>query len=54
MSTMGKESQLNAQDWSRERNFDDENGPQAVFNALDNILKGSLERLKMMRLALIQ
>ncbi|KAF7824723.1 pentatricopeptide repeat-containing protein [Senna tora] len=49
MSTMGKDCQLNAQDWSRERNFGDKNGPQAVFNALDNMLKDSLDRLQMMR-----
>ncbi|KAI9074225.1 hypothetical protein K1719_043790 [Acacia pycnantha] len=49
ISNMGKECQLDAENWSRERNFGDKNAPQAVFSALDNMLKDSLERLQKMR-----
>ncbi|KAI9110394.1 hypothetical protein K1719_018554 [Acacia pycnantha] len=54
LSNFQKDCQLKAENWSRERNFGDENAPQAVFNALDNMLKDSLERLQKMRLAYIK
>ena len=54
LSAFGKKCHLNAQDCSsNEKSFGDKEVPHAVFNALDNILKDSLERLKMMRLALM-
>ena len=49
VSNVGDECRLDADTWSRERNFGDNNAPQAVFNALDNMLKDSLERLQKMR-----
>nr|CCW28846.1 putative glycosyl phosphatidyl inositol transamidase like protein [Arachis duranensis] len=50
ISAIGKKCHLIAQDCSsNEKSFRDKKGPDAVFNVLDNILKDSLERLKMMR-----
>ncbi|XP_020968723.1 pentatricopeptide repeat-containing protein At5g24830 isoform X7 [Arachis ipaensis] len=50
ISAIGKKCHLIAQDCSsNEKSFRDKKGPDVVFNVLDNILKDSLERLKMMR-----
>ena len=35
--------------FSEKRNFDGEGDPQAVFNVLDALVRGSLDRLKAMR-----
>ncbi|XP_057453658.1 pentatricopeptide repeat-containing protein At5g24830 isoform X2 [Lotus japonicus] len=50
MSAIGRNCQLNSKDCSSyDMSSGHEKGQHAVFNALDNMLKGSLERLKMMR-----
>jgi hypothetical protein len=52
VSAIGRKCQLNAQDCSsHDKNFGGEKDPRAVFNVLDTMLKSSLERLKIMRLA---
>ena len=52
MAAMGEQYQLRTQNWcSKQKDFDDERDPYAVFNVLDTMLKDSLERLKMMRSA---
>lgn len=54
MSAIGRKCQVNAQDCSlRNKSFGGGKGQHAVFNVLDTMLKSSLERLKMMRLALM-
>lgn len=56
LSAIGRKCQLNGQDCSSsmyDKSFGDDKGPDAVFNALDAMLKSSLERLKTMRLALM-
>jgi len=54
VSAIGRKCQLNAQDCSsHDKKFGGEKGPHAVFNVLDTMLKSSLERLKIMRLALM-
>ncbi|KAI4332997.1 hypothetical protein L6164_017855 [Bauhinia variegata] len=50
MTSLQNECYLEAQAWSPiKKNFGDKQGPYAVFNALDSMLKDSLDRLKMMR-----
>lgn len=50
MTTVGDHCDLRSSDcFSEKRNFDGEGDPPAVFNVLDALLKGSLDRLKAMR-----
>lgn len=50
MTTVGDHCELRSSDCSLEKhNFDGEGDPLAVFNVLDALLKGSLDRLKTMR-----
>lgn len=52
METLTHPCGLRTQDWfPNNKQCNDEGDPQAVFNVLDAMLKGSLERLKSMRLA---
>lgn len=54
MTKFGEKYQLRAEDWfSKNKNFNDEQDPHAVFNVLDAMLKDNLERLKMMRSATV-
>jgi hypothetical protein len=52
---VGRKCQLNAQDcsWNDKSFGGDKKGQHAVFNVLDTMLKSSLERLTIMRLALM-
>uniref|UniRef100_A0A5B6ZMN9 Uncharacterized protein n=1 Tax=Davidia involucrata TaxID=16924 RepID=A0A5B6ZMN9_DAVIN len=50
--TVGNQYQLETKDWfSQNKDYNDKRSSQAVFNALDAMLKGSLDRLKTMRSA---
>lgn len=50
MTTVGNNCELRSSDCFLEKqNFDGEEDPRAVFNVLDALLKGSLDRLKAMR-----
>ncbi|KAF8388674.1 hypothetical protein HHK36_025354 [Tetracentron sinense] len=50
MVTVGNLYQIRNQNWfSQKKDYDDERDPQAVFNALDTMLKDSLECLRMIR-----
>ncbi|KAF8380742.1 hypothetical protein HHK36_028232 [Tetracentron sinense] len=54
MGTVGNQYQIRTQNWlSQKRDYDDERDPQAVFNALDTMLKDSLERLRMIRESIV-
>ena len=54
MTNLGEKYQLSAEDWlSKNKNHDNKQDPHAVFNVLDVMLKDSLERLKMMRSAIV-
>lgn len=45
---------LGSRSWFSNRgNLGDEKDPQAIYSALDGLLKGSLERLKSMRLGIL-
>ncbi|CAL0333419.1 unnamed protein product [Lupinus luteus] len=50
MLAIRNKCQLNSEDWSsKDKNFGNKNASYAVFNALEYMLKDSLERLKTMR-----
>ena len=50
MATVDDNCELRSSDcFSEKHNFEGEGNPQAVFNVLDALLKGSLDRLKAMR-----
>lgn len=50
MTTVDDHCELRSLDcFSEKHNFDGEGDPRAVFNVLDALLKGSLDRLKAMR-----
>lgn len=53
IATVGNRYQLKTKNWLSPKNDsdDDKGHPNAAFNVLDAMLKGSLERLKTMRLA---
>lgn len=52
METVGDGCRLRAEEWfPNKKECNGENDPHGVFNALDTMLKSSLDRLKLMRLA---
>lgn len=51
MSYVGDQCRSKTQDWFSNKDSNNEGNPQAVFNALDLILKENLDRLKTMRSA---
>lgn len=54
IANVGNQYQRKAENWFSENkdSGDDKEEPEAVFSVLDEMIKGSLDRLKTMRLAL--